>query len=365
MRFVPVVASVVAVAAAGWLSADAVFNVRTVQVSGPPGERPEERAAALHRGFADAAQDPHPDPTVSEFLEQLRVAAAAGDAMTVTDLFDAPRLSGAVFDADILPRPNAAAAGGAVEATAAVRDAVRTGVASGRIGRGWWAIRVRRVEPLPGGSEVVVYARHATAAGPVPVRWWLVKRGGDWKAYDLEDARVGLRLSHQIAGVYAAGTDPNGLERGLSALAEASWRLAEGDAKGAGEAIRPARTAPLPAAHRAVLALTEAAVALALGDPKEALAQARAADQLRPGVPGTDLVRAAALYRLGRWSDAVTHARHFTDRLGPDPQASLILARSLLGLGQAGEAVAVLRAAVTEFPGDERLAAALNSATSR
>jgi hypothetical protein len=200
----------------------------------------------------------------------------------------------------------------------------------------------------------------------VPTRWWLVRRDGRWRAYDLEDVRVGLRLSHQLTAVAAAPIgeqEHTELGSALKAMTAASAALAAGDAAGAARALEPTRAARLPAPHRAILCLTEAAVALELDDPEAALNWADQADLARPGIPGTGLVRAVAYHRQRKWAEAAAAATSYVEALGPDTRGSLVLGLSLLELGRRAEAAEVLRAAAAEDPGHAGLSDALRRAT--
>ncbi len=343
MRNVGLVLVVVGVGLAALL-ADSLFGVRPA-----PPPAPEE---PTHTRTTSAGPDAT-DPELARFFTALGQAAARRDGAAGAELFDPDRLS---REAGATTDPHG---------PARVFGAVWDGFAAGWLGSGWTETRLRRIDRLPGGAEAVVFARHRTPGGVMPARWWLIRRDGRWRAYDLEDVRVGLRLSDQLAAMTTARAnepDSAALEAALKALAAASAALAGGDATMAAKAIAPARAARLPPPHRAVLCLTEAAIALGENDPAAALDQAGRADQVRPGIPGTDLIRAIAYHRLRKWPEAAAAARRYIELLGPDPQASLVLGVSLLELGRQDEAAGVLRAAAAEYPDDAGLSGALRRA---
>ena len=101
--------------------------------------------------------------------------------------------------------------------------------------------------------------------------------------------------------------------------------------------------------------LPEAAIALGKNAPPDALRWTTQTDDVRPGIPGTDLLRSVAYFRLKHWNEAVAASRRYVDLLGPDPQASYVLSASLLELGKRPEALVVLETARRDFPNDDGL----------
>ncbi len=315
---------------AGGVILDAWLDTAPAPGAAPDLEPTADRAAAVRAAFATPA-DPAPaaDGLADFFVRAGRVARTR-DPVGAVDLFDADRLYEEIRAAagpDALP-------GAKREAVGRLYAAVGRAFAGGWTGAGWDATDICRVDAQPGGRDMIVYARHRRAGdttGGVPARWWLARRDGEYQAYDFEDCRVGLRLTDQLAGLVGQPLDPAGHAaaadalRGLGLAAEA---CAANDPARAEAALAPTRSAPLPPATRAVVHLADAAVALQRDDPTAALAHVQAADRLRPGMVGAELVKAVAYYRRGEWGPAADAARAYTAALGPDPRAEMVLAEA-------------------------------------
>jgi hypothetical protein len=296
---------------------------------------------------------------ISSFFDTMQAAIARRDGSVGSELFDPDRLYREAFVVAEFPRPDP-------HGPVKVVNAVWGGFTAGWLGTGWSETKLQRIEHLPGGAEVIVTTRHRTSGGVVPARWWLVRHEGKWRVYDLEDVRVGLRLSHQVAISTTLQTGENEyaeLATAMTALTQASAALASGDIPIARQALDRVRIARLPSRIRAVHCLTESAVAIGANDPDSALAWADRADRARPGIPGTDLIRAVAFHRKRNWHEATIAATRYIKLLGPDPQVNLVLGQSLLELGRRKEAIEVLREANVEYPGHADLLAALQRAT--
>ncbi len=195
----------VALLAAAGLCGDWALGVRVVRpvpTPDPPlpsaADVPPDPAAAavglFLRSFSTVARDqPH---AATGLLDAERFFAA----VTRTDTFRA-----AAVEADPVAGP--------VRARLALADAVRAG------GPGFTpdAIEVRQVRPGVGANEFVAAARHRSGGRAATYRWWLVRTPGGWKAFDLEDARTGLRRSRQAAGQLVRGGVSPELRSGLAA----------------------------------------------------------------------------------------------------------------------------------------------------
>lgn len=333
--------------AAAELAGDRLFGVREVRPPAPP-------TPALVGTF-DPTPDRGPDAAlVGLFLDGLARAVRDGRAGDAAARFDPVRLHAAVTRTDtfratgLTPDP----VGGAVRARVAVSELVR----------GPWlvadSIEVRHVVPTDVPGEVVVSARHRRDRVGTSVRWWLAKTGDGWKVFDLEDAATGARLSRQAAAGYA-GPISDAVKAGLAAVGPAAAKLADGDAAAADAALAPARAVVLPADGFAQRCLVEGGIAALRGRATEAREWADRAESVKPGLPATNYLRAAAAAAVGEWEPAATAARAYLAAVGPDAAAARILGTALRELGKPVEAAAAFELGLRDDPARDDLRAAL------
>lgn len=341
---------------------DWLFGVRVARPAPPAAPPAEDTNEQVQQAFA-RWPGPGPDPAEPELVAFLRTVAAsakAGQALETADAFDTTRLYDEVARSDVFARaglrPNPTS--GPRQLRIALWDAVHdTG-----LGLAFDHVEVRKVVRLPAGEERMVYARQRAGGRSVAYRWWLVRTSLGWKAYDLEDLRVGLRLSHQAVQLAAHSGDgevPAQLLAGLKALQAASDRLNAGQADAADAALAPARAASLPREPFVLRCVLEGAVAAIRGRSAEALEWADRVDAVAPGLPAVDYLRASAYAAAGRWPQAARHARKYLDLLGPDAAACRILGAALAEMGQPAEAAEAFEQGLRDDPGREDLRAAL------
>ena len=320
-------------------------------------ESASERINTIRAAFQSNAKPVElADPRLVRFFDCISQAAETKNPFAAIDSFDLDRLHTEVRAAHVLPRPDWEVDD--PDGLKKLYSGVWKAFESRWLGQGWQSTEIRRVDTLIGGQEIIVSARHRTVDGVRPLRWWFTQRNQELFAFDVEDCRVGMRLSYQLAPLFALQAneaDHAAIQNGLTAINDAYIALAGREPLLADQLLRPARTAPFPNAAKAMLYLTEAAIALGNNSPPEVLRWTTQTDEVRPGIPGTDLLRSVAHFRLKHWTEAITASRKYVDLLGPDPQASYVLSASLLELGKRPEALVVLETARRDFPNDDGL----------
>jgi tetratricopeptide (TPR) repeat protein len=277
----------------------------------------------------------------------------------VADAFDCDRLYDEATRSDLFARSGLRP--DPVAGPRLVRDGLWSAAHDGGSGLAWDRVEVRKVVRLPVGGELLVYAKHASGRRSAPYRWWLVRARGGWKAYDVEDLRIGLRLSHQAAGLFARGEESADLSDALKALRAAADALAGGKPAAADAALGPARSANLPREPFVLRCVLEGAVAAMAGRPADALAWADRADAVSPGLPAVDYLRASAHAAAGNWAAAEVHARRYVDLRGPDAAACRILGVALREQGRPAEAAAAFELGLRDDPAREDLKEAIRA----
>ena len=358
------------VAAAGLfaLALDWVLGVRELPPSPradiPPAVAKEQAREAFASGRG-IGNDPA-DPEFAAILLDLGTAATEGRIAAVADAFDHARFHDEIIrsEAFVQSKLGIDLAGGPRYLRDALWDAAYRG------GRGFQydRVAVRKVVSLPASEERLVYARHTAGARSFKYRWWLVRSPTGWKVYDLEDVKIGLRLTRQAAEMVVAMTvtqDVAPLAAGVQGLQTAADRLAEGKLDEADAALAPARSVRLPCEFFVLRCVVEGGIAASAGRSTEALEWADRADAVAPGRPAVDYLRASAHAVGGNWAEAVVHASRYIDQIGPDAAAGCILGTALRELGRPTEAAAAFEQALQDDPSRADLKAALREAQER
>lgn len=356
---------VIPVAAFGLLelAGDWVFGVRTIPpplpADIPPTEAREQArdAFSVGGGTGEAA-----DPELVAALLAIGHAAKDGHASEVADTFDHNRLYDEITRSDLFAQSglHLNPAAGPRRLRAALWDTAHqtaTGFACDRV-------EVRKVVRLSAPGEFLVYARHRTGPRSTLYRWWMLHSSTGWKVFDVEDVRIGLRLSRQAVGQFirgAEGDDPEKLVAGLQALPVAADRLAEGKLEEADAALALARAARLPREAFVLRCVLEGTLAVLRSRSTEALEWADRAEAVARGWPAIDYLRACAHGVAGKWAEAALHAGRYIDQTGPDAAACRILGTALRELNRPTEAAAAFEQGLQDDPTRDDLKAALRA----
>ncbi len=209
---------------------------------------------------------------------------------------------------------------------------------------GFDAVELRSVRRLP-GLEYVVIARSSADGHVWRTRFWLTRRDGGWRLFDMEDLLTVTRMSAmERAAVRAArdGVPLARLQAGDKAI-DALRALGRGDKEGARRHLDGiAGTAALPAME----GLRQVAHALLESDEgrfEKALTHIDAAERAHPEMPLAMLARGRALVALGRAEEALKPLEAYHALMGDDQDVCLYLGECHRRLGRGPEAAANFR----------------------
>jgi tetratricopeptide (TPR) repeat protein len=230
--------------------------------------------------------------------------------------------------------------------------------------RAWNTSEIHKVKKLS-DVTVVVIARHRNPNGTSQkMRWWVTRRFGTWKIYDLEDLDVGLRMSTVMGSLAEQGRAMLGQPR-LDMLPEAA--VAAQNLKAAQQALDAQQN---PNAAEQLLALVPAQrlpppievlrhqikglIHLRRGQFQDALNAFEAAKRIQPDAPVLDHLQGTTLTHLNRWAEALEYLQAYRDLLGEDADTCRVLGVTLNRLGRYSEAVQLFRRALDFNPKDTR-----------
>jgi predicted Zn-dependent protease len=293
-------------------------------------EDEEERREQLREAFKDRKPVAADEIArqVQPLFDELDVALRGQDADRLTALFDLDRMM-----------DEFAAAGGAlplrtVKERRDFRRGLRIGIVKGLAQRGqifhWNATEIRKVKKL-NNDEAVIIARHKHPNGvTLKMRWWVTRRNGDWKVYDLEDLDTAARISTEIASLLGQGLD-RAMELGpaIKTVGEAMQSVVLDDVDGAERKLAQVRRVQLPPRFESLRQLAEGMVLLRREKYPEALRALEQAHRLQPDLPVADFLLGVVLNKLGKPEEALKHLQAYRDLLGEDAEVCREIGESL------------------------------------
>ncbi len=135
-------------------------------------------------------------PELKPLFAGLGDALRAGDADRVLRDFDTPRMADEFTTLAGAPLRNAQDKRAFERGVSqGMRDIVNLSAAQVQ----WKTFEIRDVKKL-NNDEAIAVVRHTHSNGTLTARrWWLTRRSGSWKVYDMENLAVGLRYSILVA----------------------------------------------------------------------------------------------------------------------------------------------------------------------
>lgn len=305
----------------------------------------DERA---RRELAEAFRDQKPlneqeiAAELRPLLEGLRDAFRAADADRLLQHFDADRMCEELEALNLFPR---AALRDRQAFTRGMRQGLGQTLQQQAVLFRFDNFEVRNVKKLRGNEAAVIVRYRAPDGGSAKIRWWVTKRPGTWKVFDMEDLDVGLRVTSAAGAFAQAGFARAGeVLQAMNAVRDASTALVvRQDPDAADLALRQVAHIKLPGRLEALRALVGGMVQVQRGQFEPALKAFDEAQRHNPDMPCLDLFRGMALNQLGRWDQALKHVEAYRDLLGEDGMVCFELAEALRGVGRMPEACAAYR----------------------
>jgi len=310
--------------------------------------------------FTDApaaadASDPNAEAertAIVALFDRFGAAVKAADNVAVKDCFDGARMFRELERLGTMPtvpltRQREAADG--------LQTGIARGIANQPADYQWDRYELRRIKPLDVPGEAVVYVRDWRPDGvSVKTRWWVKKRGGTWRFYDMEVLDAGFRLTTAASTFAAAGPGLNlpALQRAVQEIRTAGASLLQWDAPAAEKSLTALDSyqANLPPQIDAIRHVLWAELRIQQKRPAEAMTHLDQAVALHSDLPAATQTRAWALNELGRHEEALSAAKASLDTLGADAVTYGHMARAHLGLGKPDEARAYFLKALADEP---------------
>ena len=316
-------------------------------------------AAALltlvtHAAWAE--EDAKLEREIEAFIREVQQAANARDRKKVASFFDPEEMHAQlerdrVFDS--IPQDQRE------RIERGIRIALPVGMARNDFIWPFESFEIRRIHPDEGRQRVIAYVRSRDKDGTTTkARWYLIRRGETWRAYDHEDLDANLRISSLLGLVLADGLS-GGILRWrevAQALGRLPTLILEERYDEAYALLQRAEAIELPAAFEALVQLALGAIEIDREELDSALERFDRAESLKADMPMLHYVRAVALNDSGRHAEALEHARRYVRRLDADAEVMVEMGRAQLGVGQQSEAIRSFEHALSHAPAADALA---------
>lgn len=216
----------------------------------------------------------------------------------------------------------------------------------------WNAFEIREVKKL-NDREVIALVHHANVDGrTMKRRWWLTRRTGTWKVYDMENLAIGLRYS-LWAGSTAGQNIPDlaNISRELQRLGDAiSSLFLPKEGNKLEELVRELSAFNLPRQLEPLRYLVIGRLEMQRGQFPKAVAALEKAHGFQPDMPALDYQQGVAFNKVNQRAQALEVLEAFHHRVGDDPEVCHELGEALRHLGRFPEAARAYRAALDLNP---------------
>ena len=193
---------------------------------------------------------------------------------------------------------------------------------------------------------------------PSNYRYWLIKKGAEWRVFDFEDLDVPLRFTALTgSSAVARATKREGfapavlsLQRGIQALEQESFDEAW-------QVLNSIPSKEIPRVLESARQMLLGMVHMNLDQAAAAMRRFETAEQLNKDMVVLDRLRAVVLNRSRRYQQALGYAKRYTSRVGLDAQIQLEIGKAQIGLGNTDAAIKAFEAGLQDNPDEPELIA--------
>jgi tetratricopeptide (TPR) repeat protein len=271
-----------------------------------------QRRLAAKSAYSKSLSRALPDPELKAYFSRLGRAIRTDDSATIRLLADTELLYGLLREHKLLPKKLLRNRKVVLKEFAKIIGSTFSGVMA------WTSLEIRDVSYSRNREEAIVYTRarkadHSTAK----IRWWLSRREGVWRFYDMQDLHSGLRYSTGLGvGLLSAAGEKGGTNLtvfGDVMNAVTEERFADADAD-----LKDLENAQLPKAFDATRWWLAATVHANNGRYAKALAASEKA-LARDEFPSIHALRLWIYRALGQPKEALAAGEKYIEWLGDEP----------------------------------------------
>jgi tetratricopeptide (TPR) repeat protein len=288
-------------------------------------------------------------PELQLLFDALGVSLRAADAESIVSQFDVDRMADEFGDLAIVPPRQSRER---IQFLDGMRQGLGTKLSQQANLFQWTTSEISKIKKID-EDEVVVVVRHKHPIGAtLKVRWWVTRRSGDWKIYDIENLNLGIRCSITAVSAMKEGVGKlSEFAKAASTITEAFQALIGDDVDTAEKKLKlmPANLPPHLAALRQ---LADGFIHLHREHYQQAIDALKAAKRLYPDMPMVDYLCGFLFNRMGKWEQGLKSLSSYRDLLGDDDDVCREIGEALRGSGRFAEAAAEYRKALDHNPKD-------------
>jgi tetratricopeptide (TPR) repeat protein len=299
------------------------------------------------------------EPEVARDLEPLfrglQHAFRAGEGFLIVQQFDTERSIERLVEQQIIALPPVPVLVGAAQAQAeALRRDLEIGFRMWAPQLAWNSAEILHIKKLNDTDFAVIVSHRATANNMINrVRWYVTRRPGMWRVYDMEDLGLGMFFS-ALTGIAAAGNEVPELQRlrmPIERLREAQQAVVlRADADTADRKLQEVAALELPPPLNAIRWGVTSLVHMQRNQPQEVLAAVAKARTFNKDMPVLDLFEGIGHNRANQYARALPLLKGHIDLLGNDWETNRELGDALLGLGRTDQARSAYRKTLDDNP---------------
>lgn len=210
---------------------------------------------------------------------------------------------------------------------------------------------IRRID-LTGDKAVIIARTHDEDGVEFKLRWWLLRRGGQWQLTDFENITVNTRFSALLLMGFQAASSQEGMSKEQSAkFIQLGVAVKDGETDKAYALIKELEASGLPSVLSEVFLATKLGVLSQMDDKKEELETSlNDLEKIAPTNPVLYLMRAASSYDASDYKNTIVWAKKIGASVGHDEDSWSMLADSHRELNEDKEYLAAAEGWAADYP---------------
>lgn len=210
---------------------------------------------------------------------------------------------------------------------------------------------IRRID-LTGDKAVIIARTHDEDGVEFKLRWWLLRRGGQWQLTDFENITVNTRFSALLLMGFQAASSQEGMSKDQSAkFIQLGVAVQDGETEKAYALIKELEASGLPAVLSEVFLATKLGVLSQMDNKKDELETAlNDLEKIAPTNPVLYLMRAASSYDASDYKNTIVWAKKIGASVGHDEDSWSMLADSHRELKEDKEYLAAVEGWAADYP---------------
>lgn len=289
-------------------------------------------------GNAQGATGDHAE-SLERFFDECSGKIGSGNSAEFREVFDSRMTLRLLKNQQMLP----ANLGNEDRLVDSMDAAMAERLADPVMGIAWEKHEIRGVQFIKDDVEAVIYVRHWDADDVASkMRWWLMRDGDHWRAYDFEVLELSMRFSVMMGFGFKMADKKDPSAKYLPELMSAIQRGIEGD-ESAMETLQDLEDVGFPPVMESLRLVMLAAGLTDAGDYEQGLALAERALAINSDMPAVYLIESACYNGLSRYDEALKSADIYAKFLGKDSEYFVETGNAFAGLREQEKALDAYR----------------------